>query len=251
MSSARNDFCESASRPPFGCSLPRRYGRRGCMPLPVKSVVGSFCGTSEAEGIIACGRIGGAFPPEADPPWAEKNSRYFVRISLMFIPLKVTRFLQKRKRRHDWCGASSSRMAMSGTGSRYENEHENGLAHFLEHMFFKGTKKRPSARAISEELDTIGSVYNAFTSKERTAYYAKVASRYLEPALDVISDIFLNSTLPQKEIKKERGAIIQEIDMYEDMPMRTVDSVFDALMFGREHPLGRPILGPKENIMRF
>ncbi|KKW08461.1 MAG: Processing protease, partial [Candidatus Kaiserbacteria bacterium GW2011_GWA2_49_56] len=140
---------------------------------------------------------------------------------------------------------------MSGTGSRYENEHENGLAHFLEHMFFKGTKKRPSARAISEELDTIGSVYNAFTSKERTAYYAKVSSRYLETALDVISDIFLNSTLPQKEIKKERGAIIQEIDMYEDMPMRTVDNVFDALMFGREHPLGRTILGPKENIMRF
>src|SRR3989344_3359410 len=142
-------------------------------------------------------------------------------------------------------------IVMSGTGSRYENEHENGLAHFLEHMFFKGTKKRPSARAISEELDTIGSVYNAFTSKERTAYYAKVSSRYLETALDVISDIFLNSTLPQKEIKKERGAIIQEIDMYEDMPMRTVDNVFDALMFGREHPLGRTILGPKENIMRF
>jgi len=142
-------------------------------------------------------------------------------------------------------------IVMSGTGSRYENEHENGLAHFLEHMFFKGTSKRPSARAISEELDTIGSVYNAFTSKERTAYYAKVSSRYLETALDVISDIFLNSTLPQKEIKKERGAIIQEIDMYEDMPMRTVDNVFDALMFGREHPLGRTILGPKENIMRF
>ena len=142
-------------------------------------------------------------------------------------------------------------IVMSGTGSRYENEHENGLAHFLEHMFFKGTKKRPSARAISEELDTIGSVYNAFTSKERTAYYAKVSSRYLETALDVISDIFLNSTLPNKEIMKERGAIIQEIDMYEDMPMRTVDNVFDALMFGREHPLGRTILGPKENIMRF
>ena len=142
-------------------------------------------------------------------------------------------------------------IVMSGTGSRYENEHENGLAHFLEHMFFKGTSKRPSARAISEELDTIGSVYNAFTSKERTAYYAKVSSRYLDTALDVISDIFLNSTLPNKEIMKERGAIIQEIDMYEDMPMRTVDNVFDALIFGTEHPLGRTILGPKENIKRF
>ncbi|TSC85945.1 MAG: peptidase M16 domain-containing protein [Parcubacteria group bacterium Gr01-1014_8] len=142
-------------------------------------------------------------------------------------------------------------IAMTGTGSRYEDTRENGLAHFLEHMFFKGTKERPSARAISEELDSVGSVYNAFTSKERTAYYAKVSSRYLDTALDVISDIFLNSALPSKEITKERGAIIQEIDMYEDMPMRTVDNVFDALIFGEEHPLGRTILGPKENIRAF
>ncbi|OGG51847.1 hypothetical protein A3C18_02735 [Candidatus Kaiserbacteria bacterium RIFCSPHIGHO2_02_FULL_54_11b] len=142
-------------------------------------------------------------------------------------------------------------IVMSGTGSRYEDRRENGLAHFLEHMFFKGTKKRPSAKAISEELDAVGSVYNAFTAKERTAYYAKVSARYLDTALDVISDIFLNSTLPMKEITKERGAIIQEIDMYEDMPMRTIDNVFDELIFGREHPLGRTILGPKENIRAF
>ena len=142
-------------------------------------------------------------------------------------------------------------MVMTGTGSRYEDERENGLAHFLEHMFFKGTKKRPNAKAISEELDGIGSVYNAFTAKERTAYYAKVSSQYVDTALDVISDIFLNSTLPAKEITKERGAIIQEIDMYEDMPMRTVDDVFDALIFGREHSLGRTVLGPKENIRTF
>jgi predicted Zn-dependent peptidase len=142
-------------------------------------------------------------------------------------------------------------VVMAGTGSRYETKQENGLAHFLEHMFFKGTKKRPSARLISEELDAIGSVYNAFTAKDRTAYYAKVSSRYLDTALDVISDIFLNSTLPGKEIAKERGAIIQEIDMYEDMPMRTIDNVFDGLIFGSEHPLGRTILGPKENILAF
>src|SRR3989344_1064359 len=142
-------------------------------------------------------------------------------------------------------------LLMTGTGSRYENEHENGLAHFLEHMFFKGTKKRASARAISEELDGIGSVYKGFTAKERAAYYAKVSSQYLDTALDVITDIFLNSTLPEKEIEKERGAVIQEIDMYEDMPMRTVDNVFDALIFGEKHPLGRTILGPKENIRNF
>ena len=142
-------------------------------------------------------------------------------------------------------------IVMTGTGSRYENERENGLAHFLEHMFFKGTKKRPSARAISEELDSIGSVYNAFTSKERTAYHAKVSSQFLDTALDVIFDLYLNSTLPEKEIAKERGAIVQEIDMYEDMPMRTIDNVFDALIFGGDHPLGRTILGPKENIRSF
>ena len=146
---------------------------------------------------------------------------------------------------------TASVIVMTGTGSRYETKEENGLAHFLEHMFFKGTAKRPSARAISEELDAVGSAYNAFTAKERTAYYAKVSEKYLDVALDVISDIFLNSTLPEREIQKERGAIIQEIDMYEDIPMRTVDNVFDELIFGSEHPLGRTILGPKENIRTF
>jgi predicted Zn-dependent peptidase len=140
---------------------------------------------------------------------------------------------------------------MTGTGSRYENDKENGLAHFLEHMFFKGTKKRKDALAISAELDGVGSVYNAFTAKDRTAYWAKVSSEYVDVALDVVSDIFLHSKLPSSEITKERGAIIQEIDMYEDMPMRTVDNVFEALIFGDTHPLGRTILGPKDNIRAF
>lgn len=146
---------------------------------------------------------------------------------------------------------TASVLVMTGTGSRYETAEENGLAHFLEHMFFKGTKRRPSAKAISEELDGVGALYNAFTAKERTAYYAKVSSEYLPTALDVISDIFLNSTLPSKEITKERGAVIQEIDMYEDMPIRTVSDVFERLIFGAEHPLGRTILGPKSNILAF
>lgn len=146
---------------------------------------------------------------------------------------------------------TATAIVMSGTGSRFETARENGLAHFLEHMFFKGTAKRPTAKHISEELDGLGSQYNAFTSKDRTAYWAKTSAQNLDKALDVVSDIFLNSTLPQKEIEKERGAVIQEIDMYEDMPMRTIDNVFDALLFGDEHPLGRTILGPKENIRSF
>lgn len=142
-------------------------------------------------------------------------------------------------------------VVMTGTGSRYETARENGLAHFLEHMFFKGTKKRKDALAISEELDSVGAIYNAFTAKDRTAYYAKVSAQYIDTALDVVFDISLNSALPEKEIEKERGAVIQEIDMYEDIPMRTVDDVFEKLFFGAEHPLGRTVLGPKENIRSF
>ncbi|MFA5942141.1 MAG: pitrilysin family protein [Candidatus Paceibacterota bacterium] len=147
--------------------------------------------------------------------------------------------------------ATATAIIMTGTGSRYENKKENGLAHFLEHMFFKGTKKRPNAQTISSELEAIGSVYNAFTAKDHTAYWAKVSKQYLDTAIDVLSDMFLNSTLASKEITKERGTIIQEIDMYEDMPMNNVDNVFEELIFGAEHPLGRTILGPKENIRTF
>lgn len=147
--------------------------------------------------------------------------------------------------------ATATVIIMTGTGSRYENGKENGLAHFLEHMFFKGTKKRKDARAISGELEAVGSVYNAFTSKDQTAYFAKVSKRYLDTAIDVMSDMFLNSVLASKEITKERGTIIQEIDMYEDMPMKDIGDVFETLIFGAEHPLGRTTIGPKENIRRF
>ncbi|MDP2650181.1 MAG: pitrilysin family protein [bacterium] len=142
-------------------------------------------------------------------------------------------------------------MVMSGTGSRYESERENGLAHFLEHMLFKGTKRRPTAKAIAEELDGVGGVYNAFTSKDHTAYYAKVDKRHFTTAFDVVSDIFLNATLPPREITRERGAILEEINMYEDMPMRGILDEFDMCLFGSNDPLGRTILGPKENIKHF
>lgn len=146
---------------------------------------------------------------------------------------------------------TATAIVMTGTGSRYENEKENGLAHFLEHMYFKGTTKRPNAKAISGELDGLGAISNAFTGKDRTAYFAKASSENIENVLDVIADIFLDSKLPTKEIEKERGAIIQEINMYEDMPMRNVDTLFEQLIFGADHPLGRQILGPKENINAF
>ncbi|MGB2791086.1 MAG: pitrilysin family protein [Candidatus Moraniibacteriota bacterium] len=138
----------------------------------------------------------------------------------------------------------------TATGSRYEAKKEGGLSHFLEHMFFKGTKKRPTALSISEELDAVGGEYNAFTSKDRTAYYAKVDKKHAEMALDIVSDIFLNSTLPAEEIDRERGPILQELNMYEDTPVRHVGDVFEMLLYG-EHPLGRDIIGTRENIKSF
>lgn len=141
-------------------------------------------------------------------------------------------------------------IVMTGVGSRYETEKENGLAHFLEHMFFKGTTKRPNTIDISRELDAIGAEYNAYTAKDHTAYYAKVEAHHWEVALDVVSDLFLNATLEPEEIERERGTILQEINMYEDMPARRVGEHFEKLLY-KEHPLGKEILGPKKNIQSF
>jgi predicted Zn-dependent peptidase len=138
----------------------------------------------------------------------------------------------------------------TGTGSRYETKKQNGISHFLEHMFFKGTPKRPNALAITEELDAIGGNYNAYTSKERTGYYAKVDAKHAEVALDVVSDIFLNSKIDAEEIERERGAILQELSMLNDSPRRQVGDVFETLLYG-DHPLGWEIIGTKENIKDF
>lgn len=141
-------------------------------------------------------------------------------------------------------------LVMTGVGSRFESREQNGLAHFLEHMFFKGTQKRPTAFDISQELDGLGAEYNAFTGEEYTGYYAKVAAKHWGKALDVVSDLFLNAKLEQEEIDRERGAILQEINMYEDMPMRRVHEYFKTLLYG-DTPLGWDIAGPKSNIKAF
>ncbi len=138
-------------------------------------------------------------------------------------------------------------MVMVGVGSRYETEKQAGLSHFVEHMLFKGTSKRPTAQSISEELDGIGGEFNAFTAKDKTAYYAKVDGRHVDRAFDVIADIFLNSKLEQVEIDRERGPILQELSMYEDDPRRSVGEEFEKLLYG-EHQMGRNIVGYKEII---
>lgn len=133
-------------------------------------------------------------------------------------------------------------------GSKYETKEVNGISHFLEHMCFKGTVKRPKAIDISRELDAIGSQYNAFTSQEYTGYYAKSDAKHFKKIFDIISDIYLNSTFPEVEMEKEKGVIIEEIHMYEDMPNRHVQDLMMTLLYG-DQPAGWNIAGEKENIL--
>jgi len=141
-------------------------------------------------------------------------------------------------------------LVIVGVGSRYENEKEAGLSHFIEHMFFKGTEKRPTTLSISEELDSIGGEFNAFTGKDKTGYYAKTDSKHLMTALDVVSDIYLNSKIESEEIEREKGTIIQELNMCEDMPPGIVRDVFESLLYPK-NSLGRKIVGDKKTIQAF
>ncbi len=132
-------------------------------------------------------------------------------------------------------------------GSAFEDKNINGLSHFLEHMVFKGTEKRSKSIDIASELDGLGAAYNAFTSVDYTGYYAKAANGDFDKILDVVSDIYLHSIFDQKEIDKERGVIIEEINMYEDLPMNSVGDLFSSLLYG-DQPAGWNVAGKKEII---
>lgn len=136
-----------------------------------------------------------------------------------------------------------------GTGSRNENPENNGISHFLEHMFFKGTKTR-SAREIAESFDSIGGQVNAFTSKEYTCYYAKVLDNHAQYALEVLADMFFNSTFDSEELNKEKNVVNEEIKMYEDTPDDIVHDLLSQAVYG-DHPLGYPILGTEETLQSF
>jgi predicted Zn-dependent peptidase len=135
-------------------------------------------------------------------------------------------------------------------GSNYEIKTENGLSHFLEHLCFKGTTRRPKPIDLSRELDSIGSQYNAFTSQEFTGYYAKSNAKHLAKILDVVSDLYLNPTFPEAEIQKEKGVVIDEISMYEDLPHSDVHTLFAELLYG-DQPAGLKITGTKESVRSF
>jgi predicted Zn-dependent peptidase len=135
------------------------------------------------------------------------------------------------------------------TGSRNENPQTNGISHFLEHMFFKGTTTR-SAKEIAESFDSIGGQVNAFTSKEYTCYYAKVLDTHAQFALDVLADMFFNSTFVEEELNKERNVVLEEIKMYDDTPDDIVHDLLSRAIYG-DHPLGYPILGTEETLNTF
>jgi len=142
---------------------------------------------------------------------------------------------------------SATVLVMVAAGSRYETKKNNGISHFLEHMAFKGTEKRPSAMDISSLIDGMGGEFNAFTGKETTGYYIKSAKDHVETSLDVLSDMLQNSKLDPVEIDKERGVITEEINLYEDMPARKIGDIYEQLLYG-DTPMGWDVAGEKANI---
>jgi predicted Zn-dependent peptidase len=142
---------------------------------------------------------------------------------------------------------SVSCFLMLAAGSRYETRETNGIAHFAEHMFFKGTDRRPTARDLAGEVDAIGGEFNAFTGKEYTGYYVKCAAEHRDVALDVIVDMIRNSKLDAGEIDREKGVIVEEMNMYYDTPRDFIDGVYEELVYG-DHPLGWDIIGRKETV---
>ncbi len=139
-------------------------------------------------------------------------------------------------------------MLLVEAGSDYEKKEINGLSHFLEHMCFKGTKKR-TGDEIKLEIDGMGADSNAFTGEEYTGYYAKAHYKRIGKIIDLISDIYLDPIFPEKDINIERGVIIEEINMYEDLPQKIVGEVFDELLYG-DTPAGWRIIGSKENVLK-
>lgn len=157
-------------------------------------------------------------------------------LPLILLPMKETRIV--------------TALLMIKTGSKYETCSESGLSHFLEHMFFKGTKKRPNTLDISSALDALGGEFNAFTSKEYTGYYVKVLAGKLESALEILADMLSASKFEAEEIEREKGVIIEELNMYEDNPLMHIEDVLESCLYGNT-PAGWDTIGTKETIKSF
>lgn len=143
-----------------------------------------------------------------------------------------------------------SALLLVGAGSRYENKINNGVAHFFEHMAFKGSKKYPNSFVIASTIEGLGGVFNAFTSKDHTGYWIKATNEHFDILTDVLSDMVLNSFLLEEEITREKGVIVEELNMYEDTPMNKVDTLFESLLYS-DNPLGFDIGGTKSTVRKF
>jgi len=141
-------------------------------------------------------------------------------------------------------------MVLVGAGSRYENKKNNGIAHFFEHMAFKGSQKYPSSYDISSTIEGFGGQFNAFTSKDHTGYWVKAPNEYFETVSSVLSDMILHPLLVPGEIEREKGVIVEEINMHQDVPAQKVSDVFDELIF-EGHPLSYDIAGTPKTVRSF
>ena len=138
-------------------------------------------------------------------------------------------------------------LAMVGVGSRYEADKVAGISHFLEHLPFKGTKNYPTSMDVATAIDGVGGKHNAFTGKEYTGYWVKVASGQWELAMDMVSDLLLTARLREEDIEREKGVIVEEINMYEDNPQIKVSEIFDQLVF-KGSSLSREVIGSKKTV---
>lgn len=157
------------------------------------------------------------------------------KVKLFLIPLQDTK--------------SVTILVMYPVGSRYEPEKLSGVSHFIEHMMFKGTKKRPNTLILTREIDRLGAEYNAFTSKEYTGYYIKADSKYLATSLDILSDMLFNSKFEAREMKKEKDVIVEEIRMYNDNPLMNIENILEEVMFADE--LGRDVAGTEKHVLNY
>jgi len=144
---------------------------------------------------------------------------------------------------------STSVLGLVKTGSRNEDEDISGISHFIEHMAFKGTKRRPSAIAISKEVDSMGASWNASTGREITTYQIKADNRHFENSLDILNDIAFHSLFAEKDVKKEKGAIVEEINMYEDDPGSLVYNFFDKIIY-KNVRMAREVLGTRDSVSK-
>src|SRR5256885_4840483 len=144
---------------------------------------------------------------------------------------------------------SASVVLMFAGGSRLEDERLAGVSHFIEHLYFKGTNRRPSSKEIADAIEGVGGFINASTDKELTAYWARVPSEHMELGLDVLFDIVANSRLDPADVERERMVILEELRMYQDQPQDYVQNLFEELIWP-DHPLGRDIAGTEESVSR-